>query len=213
MILSMILKRLNRITALSFIKAAGKRKRSAGKFVSPIAATVVCLLLAACGDFKPVSNMYDLPYAYPPNAPPDYKAGWEHGCKSGFGSMGNLFIKTFYKFTQDDNMRRNPSYMRAWTDAFDYCRSVVNRLQAGSGRTLKAGESPAIFSNTGLNVRPNYDVRDTTGITKPGLGMGLFDGLDIPGWGGSGWGKNVSCQKDWLWRTPEGCHPGGYGYN
>ncbi len=174
---------------------------------------VVCLLLSACGDFKPVSNIYDLPYAYPPNAPPEYKAGWEHGCKTGFSSMGNLFIKTFYKFTQDENMRRNPSYMRAWIDSFDYCRSVVNRLQAGSGRTLAEGEAPAVLSNSGLNIRPNYDVRDTVGITKSGMKLGIFQGLDIPGWGSAGWGKNVGCQKDWLWRTPEGCYPGGYGWN
>lgn len=172
---------------------------------------VLGFLLSACGDFKPVSNIYDLPYASPPNAPPEYKKGWEDGCKSGFSAYGNDVMKTFYHFQQDINSMRNTSYVKAWSDSFNYCRSFVNRLQGGSGKKVALDEAPAAISGKGMNIRATYDQRGRFPLQEPGLNVPLFEGMELPGWGTSGWGKNVPCSTDWLGRMPEGCGWMGYG--
>ncbi len=171
---------------------------------------VMVIALVTQGCSRP-STPYDLPYKAPKNAPPEYRLGWEHGCKSGFVAYGNAYYKSLYDFTQDVEKMKNLTYSRAWTDSYHYCRAYVNRLLAGySFRKRKDGDAPAVFSNSRINfLRPTEDTRDDAVIKKKGLGFGIFDGVDSPGWGSQAWGSDVSCQQDWLGATSKDC--GGWG--
>ena len=174
------------------------------KQVIAIVGAAVMLGTAGCSTVKELlpSNIYQLPYKAPPNAPQEYKLGWEHGCKSGLAAYGNDFYKTFYKFTQDLKLIRNPVYYKAWSDSFHYCRAYVNRLLAGySFRGVPEGEVDPIFDPKTITIRPVYDQRNESNTKGyDSLKVPLFEGLELPGWNENGWGSDVACQSDWLGR-------------
>ncbi len=163
---------------------------------------LVFMVLSACSP-----PLYLKPYEAPVGAPPDYTLGWEHGCKSGFAAFGADFHKTLYEFTQDVSMINNPTYFKAWTDSFNYCRAYINRYLAG-GYSFATTENPTIFSRRNLSLQ-GYDIR--TKSPDNGTLFGVFEGVDPVGWGSNAWGKNVECEADWLNRKPAGCGWMGYG--
>lgn len=57
-----------------------------------------------------------------PPGSPEFKAGWKHGCESGFATYGSIYNKIAYSFYQDYNMLSVPDYDVAWHEAFNYCR-------------------------------------------------------------------------------------------
>lgn len=158
------------------------------------------LILASSGMVACSPPTYTIPYQAPLGASPDYQLGWEHGCKSGYSAYGNSFYKTFYKFTQDRTMLRNPIYYKAWTDALAYCRAYINRYLAGDSR--KAGGGWGIFSSRNFDVRGGgFDARDDRVTKQQGFSFPLWEGGSTPGSGSTGWGANV--HEDWLGRAPE----------
>lgn len=56
---------------------------------------------------------------------PEFKAGWKHGCESGFATYGTAPYKMFYSFYQDYAMMSNRDYDSAWHESFDYCRHYI----------------------------------------------------------------------------------------
>lgn len=69
---------------------------------------------------------------FAPNAPAEYKQGWQDGCKTGISMYGTSIHKAFYKFTLDPELRDNTTYNRIWHNARSYCRSETNRFLAGN---------------------------------------------------------------------------------
>lgn len=82
------------------------------------------LFLSACDVFrtKPLGLMMTRN-----EGPPEYRKGWEDGCKTGIAMMGNSYEKSFYKFTQDPNMITDKVYYQAWKNAFSYCNNYTLR--------------------------------------------------------------------------------------
>lgn len=61
-----------------------------------------------------------------PNAPPDYKQGWNDGCDSGLAAYGgSTYTWTGYKFKQDYTQLDNQEYYGAWQQGWLYCRWYV----------------------------------------------------------------------------------------
>jgi hypothetical protein len=91
------------------------------------AALCVLLLLSACGfRNEPIwmhmsSNQLDGEHS------PDFKQGWEDGCRSGETVYGNTFTKAVADgYTRDPTKVHNPAYESAWNDAYNYCRQQQN---------------------------------------------------------------------------------------
>jgi hypothetical protein len=55
----------------------------------------------------------------------EYLKGWDDGCKTGLSTMVSGYYKSFYGFKQDPYMVDNPSYYKAWKDAFTYCKQYA----------------------------------------------------------------------------------------
>lgn len=172
---------------------------------------LLCFSLIGCKSLgSGFAWMYGLPYDTPKNAPPEWKLGWEHGCKSGYSAYGADFHKSIYSFTQDVKMIQNADYSKAWTDGFNYCRAFINRYLAGeSFSNVPDGEYSKIFSTRNFNLK-GFNLRNEKDVVSKGLGLGIFDGVDPPGWGEWKWGGDVSCEHDWLGRMPKGCGWMGY---
>lgn len=62
-----------------------------------------------------------------PNAPPEHTKGWNDGCQTGMSTMVQDYYKNFYTYTLDVNMINNPTYYKAWKDAYTYCRQYAFR--------------------------------------------------------------------------------------
>lgn len=166
-------------------------------------------LTTACGhsvlgyDIRPTPiGMHDAPE----NAPPNYKQGWADGCESGYSAFGNSFYKTVYRLKKDRSLVNDRIYLRAWTDAFDYCRSKVNReLMEGlfwgpafgggqEGVFPRLGNKQASYSAPG-NVfdqllpldgaggpfTPDRDLRSPSTINQRGFALPLQGGVQFPG--------------------------------
>lgn len=178
-------------------------------FTYGLLALAMVTALSACGGSRipgtAFPRTYDMPYAYPDDAPPEWKKGWEQGCKSGFSAYGNMWYKTLYNFEQDTTLLDNAYYSKSWLDAFNYCRGYINRLLAGE--TNSGRKTSEIFSTDSLAF-PGGDLRDTSLVNKR-YGLELdpwYGGIDAPGTAGAtGWGNSVPCQGDWLGRKPAGC--------
>lgn len=63
-----------------------------------------------------------------PNAPIEYKHGWEDGCITGLSTMNHGSYKTFYKYRQDPDLADNEMYYKAWKDSYTYCRHYSFRF-------------------------------------------------------------------------------------
>ncbi|NDF12557.1 MAG: hypothetical protein EB060_07090 [Proteobacteria bacterium] len=57
-----------------------------------------------------------------PDGPPEFQQGWRDGCDTGIGAYGDSWYKMYHTFKQDANLVKNPSYYRAWKDAYTHCR-------------------------------------------------------------------------------------------
>lgn len=145
--------------------------------------------------------VYDLPYAYDDRAPPLWKLGWEHGCKSGFTVYGSNFYRTLYKFTQDVDRMKDETYYKAWMDSFNYCRHYINRYLAGESFSYQG--TPGVISSTGINITSG-DKRDDRALTATGLfsnektNKGLFSSMFDVNVQSNSWGNNVEEDCDWL---------------
>lgn len=157
----------------------------------------VLMALSACTFSKNRIAMTPAEMSAPPSVGPiEYRLGWEHGCKSGLGAFGSDIQRVVYKFTMDLDFAQNKTYMRAWRDAFRYCRSFMNREMRDGYFYGEGG--------------PKSDARNKAAVTR-GEAPALWRGLDIPGWGESAWGAQVDDKfgymgyekTDWLGRTEE----------
>jgi hypothetical protein len=165
----------------------------------------VSLLLASCAAAA-TKPMCDLTVSYDESAPPEWKLGWQHGCESGLSAYGNNYYKTLYKFHQDITMIKNEYYFKAWTDAFNFCRSSVNRSLGGDMKQRE--DVPSLMSTNNLDITKGSKGDNAT-IVKQGLfgtdlkeERGLFsDMFDVksPGYGSMSWGHDPYNGKcDWL---------------
>ncbi len=99
---------------------------------------IIILLLGLSGCYNApdaVKPMSWLLKQMPDDAPNKYKVGWKDGCESGMSSMTNTMYKTFYSFKQDKNLRKDPTYYKAWKDTYTFCRHYVyGTLRQGDQR-------------------------------------------------------------------------------
>ncbi len=85
---------------------------------------VLVLQLSACATNVAQRMKTPIPWGLEdiPDGPPEFRKGWEDGCHTGIGAYGNAWYRMFYTYKQDANMVGNPTYYRAWKDAYTYCR-------------------------------------------------------------------------------------------
>jgi len=86
-------------------------------------------LLVGCNKFHNMPDTWK-PSAWileqvPKDATPAQKQGWLDGCKSGMGNMTNSGYRSFYRFTQDPELRKDPAYYKVWKDTYTFCRHYV----------------------------------------------------------------------------------------
>jgi len=83
--------------------------------------TISLLILTSCTQSGPwpILMANDVPGS------PEFKAGWKHGCESGFATYGTAIYKMRYSFYQEYAMLSNIEYDSAWHEAFDYCRHYI----------------------------------------------------------------------------------------
>lgn len=146
----------------------------------PLKKIVLCvalLALSSChapSSLKPGAWVFD---QMPKEAPPEFKQAWIDGCKTGLSSMTNSFYKTFYQFTQDPVLRRDPLYYKVWKDTFTFCRHYIyGTLRQGNVRMT-------------LPTAPNYFMDNLAGGDSiftigplQNLGPGTW-GLLLENWG------------------------------
>lgn len=158
--------------------------------------------------------VYDLPYKVQEDAPPMWKLGWEHGCKTGLSAYGNDVYKTFYNYTQDVTKMKDVYYSKGWTDSFNFCRAYVNRYLAGE--SFSKEPVPTLFSTSNLNVKSQGQRRND----RVAIGAGYFTPIQenqsffevydnqfmAPGFGSTEWGSDAaigSAHCDYLGRCDE----------
>jgi len=77
------------------------------------------LLLASCG----INST--------PEGPPNFRAGWDAGCQSGYAAAGMVL---FFRFTRDIEAYDTDSiYRQGWDAGYQHChsqQSVLNNLPA-----------------------------------------------------------------------------------
>jgi len=160
------------------------------------------MAVSACGVERVVTGFYKPKPLWlgkvPENAPPQYQEGWKDGCESGMAAYGNYYYKTFYKIKSNSKLLSSPIYYNAWVDSFNYCRHYMNRYQLtgfwfgeGGGHAPEEGENE--FSSGSLR---SDDEMKQRGFSLPGM----FDGVNSPGWGETGFGGSVENKEDWLGR-------------
>lgn len=168
---------------------------------NPFKIIAIVFILQSCS-----APLYDLPYSVPANAPPLWKKAWEDGCKTGLSAYGNDYLKSFYEFTQDTPMMKDPTYSKGWTDSFNFCRAYVNRTLAGE--TFSKEERPTLLSTRNLNLkmgnrRNDRDVMGTGYLShiqenKPFVNL-FVNEVYAPGYGSTEWGSDsVIGDCDWL---------------
>lgn len=114
-----------------------------------ITALLVVFLLSGCYSapdaVKPMSWLFD---QMPQDAPTKYKLGWKDGCESGISNMTETTYKTFYSFKQNAELRRDPTYYKAWKDTYDFCRHYVYGTIRQADIRMKLPNQPSQFLTT-----------------------------------------------------------------
>lgn len=138
----------------------------------------ILLLLTNCYGapdiVKPAPWIFKL---MPQDAPPVFKQGWIDGCKTGLGTMTNTFYKTFYRFTQDPVLRKDPLYYKTWVDTYNFCRHYIyGTIREGNVRMALPFSPQYLWDNMAMS----------DGVFNAGLfqnrGPGTW-GLFLENWG------------------------------
>jgi hypothetical protein len=53
--------------------------------------------------------------------PPEFRAGYEDGCKTALSVYGNTYMKTIYSLKKRPEYQYNNMYNQVWRDAWNYC--------------------------------------------------------------------------------------------
>lgn len=59
------------------------------------------------------------PTSHPPDGPPAFQSGWQHGCRSGFVDAGKLYFGATRNAAW---YAENADYKRGWDGGFDACK-------------------------------------------------------------------------------------------
>jgi len=119
---------------------------------------VLLLTLAACSGLRPMTWLLK---HVPEDAPPDYAQGWNEGCESGMGAMGNEYYKAMYPFKQDQSMITNLNYYKAWKNAFNYCRHYTYAITKEGNVRLKLPHSSPFEGDEGIGSVFNFGGTET----------------------------------------------------
>jgi hypothetical protein len=133
---------------------------------------------------KPGAWMLD---QVPKDGPPNYKQAWLDGCQSGLASMTNAYYKTFWHFTQNAALRRDPVYYKTWVDTYNFCRHYsYGTLREANLRMTNPEEWNLLYlTNLGVNVFET-SIFQTAGPATQGLllenwgetaGQGFFESM------------------------------------
>ena len=88
--------------------------------------------------------MFDM---MPKEAPNKYKRGWKDGCESGMATMTNSMYRKFYTFRQDQTLRKDATYYKAWKDTYTFCKHYVyGILRQASARQKQPNQQTSFQS-------------------------------------------------------------------
>ena len=82
---------------------------------------VLAIPLSACqnlitGELKPVLLETELNYG-----PPEFRAGYNHGCTTALSAYGTDMMKSTYQQRKAPYYEDNRMYQQVWKDAYAYC--------------------------------------------------------------------------------------------
>ncbi len=118
----------------------------------------------------------------PKDAPPIFKQAWIDGCKTGLASMSNSYYKSFYRFTQNPVLRKNPTYYKTWVDTYNFCRHYIYGTLREADVRMKLPEAP---NNCLDNLTCSEGIMDKGILSNRGPGT---EGLLLENWGYTGGG-------------------------
>ncbi|PIR33132.1 MAG: hypothetical protein COV36_03250 [Alphaproteobacteria bacterium CG11_big_fil_rev_8_21_14_0_20_44_7] len=88
--------------------------------INTILVAMAVVLLCGCNnpitEPKPVLLDTELDYG-----PPEFRQGYEDGCKSALGAYGNSYQKTAYGLRKDPRYETDRMYNQVWKDGWSYC--------------------------------------------------------------------------------------------
>lgn len=83
---------------------------------------VMVMSLAACGNLNPITEPKPAYLEVTINyGPPEFRAGYEDGCKSALSACGNTYMKTIYHLRKRAEYQYNNMYNQVWRDSWNYC--------------------------------------------------------------------------------------------
>ena len=91
------------------------------KVFTQIFLAMLMLAVSACGSnpfTDPAPIALDTTVSY---GPPEYRSGFEDGCKSALSAYGNTYMKTIYSLRKRPEYQYNNMYNQVWRDAWNYC--------------------------------------------------------------------------------------------
>lgn len=90
-----------------------------------IAISIILIFVSACNFYRPMFVPSEVP-----DGPPEFKAGWYDGCRTGFGSQKSANA-SIYKATFGSGIyQHDPIYQKAWSSAFYTCYIIGGRATA-----------------------------------------------------------------------------------
>jgi hypothetical protein len=94
-------------------------------FFRALFACVIALMVMAisgCTSLNPITEPKPAYLEVTVNyGPPEFKAGYEDGCKSSLAAYGNTYMKTIYSLRKRPEYQYNNMYNQVWRDAWNYC--------------------------------------------------------------------------------------------
>ncbi len=164
---------------------------------------ICCIALSACHyvprSIKP--KPFGMQKEAPADAPESYRKGWVDGCDSGLAGFGNMVYKSFYHFSYDKELIKDPLYAKAWKDRYAHCRAMVNRVLADG---LWFDSRTGTDQNRYVGIfQAGQQMRDTPEVDKGKIMPEWWYGMDLPMMGQWGWGANVKSTEGTLFLGKE----------
>ncbi len=88
--------------------------------------TLLLAILTSCsGFYSPIGMPMEVP-----DGPPEFKAGWYDGCRTGLGTKKYAGASVYDTTFGSGIYQHDPVYIKAWGSAFYTCYVLGNRASA-----------------------------------------------------------------------------------
>ena len=86
------------------------------------AIALLVMALSACSTLNPIIDPKPAYLEITVNyGPPEFRAGYEDGCRSALAAYGNSYMKTMHSLRKRPEYQYNNMYNQVWRDGWNYC--------------------------------------------------------------------------------------------